>query len=265
MSDYSTVDDPMLCPVPLTSVRTKGGGAYRRFADVEDEITQILRSSDPVAQLLGSLGTCKTQTLVYFARHSLATRNLVGKLVYEIMERAAGIITKNSRGYSDTDVEIIAGGVRTHLIELLFAETPTRMSENLEIDFNGAVRQQTIKEHRQFKDIPKPGAFETASTTPDGSDPLDDRPDNTTNNPLDELIRKTSPSQFRQLLLAIKNPKHRQAFILRKLYDWPMKSADPTVRTVTRYFDLRPDQARTVQYWIDRAIKEMREAFGDLT
>ncbi|GLQ82617.1 hypothetical protein GCM10007881_61400 [Mesorhizobium huakuii] len=264
MSDSSTMDDPMLYPVPLTSVRAKGGGAYNRFRDVEEEITQILRSGDPATLLLGgSLSTCKSQTLVYFARHSGTDRHLVGQLVHEIMSRAAAIVAKNSRGFSDTDVEIIAGGVRVHLVTLLFADPSTRMSENLEVDFHGAVRQQTIKEQRPFKDVPTANKFDTASTTADGSDPLDDIPEKAASTALDELIRKTSPPQVRQLLKAIKDPKHRKAFILRKLRDWPMTSADPSMPTVTKYFGLRPEQARTVQYWIDRAIKEMREAFGE--
>lgn len=259
------MDDPMLCPVPLTSVRVNDGGAYVRFRDVEDEITQILRSGDPKFRLLGSLGTCKTQTLVYFARFFSSTnRHLAGQLAHEIMRRAAEIVAMNSRGFSNTDVEVIAGGVRTHLVALLFAETPTRMSDNLEVDFNGAVRQQTIKEQRPFKDVPKPGKFDSASSTADGSDPLEDLADGAAHNALDELIRKTSPLQFRQLLKAIKKPKHRKAFILRVLREWPMTSADPSVPSVTKHFGLRPEQARNVQYWIDRAIKEMREAFGDL-
>jgi len=260
MSDYSTVDDPMLCPVPLASVRVKSGGAYRRFLDVEDEITQILRSGDPAAQLLGSIGECKTQTLVYFARHS-ANRHLTGKLIHEITERAVKIVAKNCRGYNPTDVDAMAGEVVILLARLLIAEPPTRSSEILEIDFDGAVQQQTIKQHRKFKNVPKPGMFDSSSTT-SGTDPIDALVDQAPS-ALDELIRKTTKPQLRRLLKAIKKPKHRKAFILRVLREWPMTDADPSIPTVTAYFGLRPQQARNVQYWIDHAIKEMREALGD--
>jgi len=261
MSDFSTVDDPMLCPVPLTSVRVNDGAAYHRFPDVEAEIVQILRSGDPAAQLVGSLGEFKTQTLVYFARHT-TNRHLTGQLIHEIMERAAQIVAKNCRGYNPADVDAMAGEVRIILVRLLIAEPPTRSSENLEIDFDGAVRQQTIKQHRKFKDVPKPGKFDSASTS-SRADPIDALVDQAPN-ALDALIRKTTKPQLRRLLKAIKKPHHRKAFILRVLREWPMTDADPSVPTVTAYFGLRPKQARNVQYWIDRAIKEMREALGDL-
>lgn len=264
MSDYSTVEDPKLHPAPLTSVRVDDGSPYTRFRDVEKEITHILQSAEPAKMLIASMANFKTQTLVYFARRSGKNSHLVAKLVHEIMLRAAKVVAQTCRGYTATDVDMILGGVRVHLVPLLLPATPTRMSDNLEVDFNNAVRQQTLKEQRPFKHAPRAGKFVSASTTGDRSDPLDMVMDENASNALDELIRKTNPQLLRQLLRAIKNPKHRKAFILRKLREWPMTDEDPSKPTVTKYFGLRPEQARNVQYWIDRAIKEMREAFGEL-
>lgn len=260
MSDYSTVDDPMLCPVPLTSVRVKDGAVYHRFPDVEEEIMQVLRSENTQAQLLASLGRLKTQTLVYFTRHT-TNHHLIGQLIHEITERAVNIVAKNCRGYNPTDVDAIAGEVVINLARLLLADPPTRTSENLEVDFDGAIRQQTLKLHRKFKDVPKPGMFDSASTTTAGN-PIDALVDQAAS-PLEQLIDNTTGPQLRRLLKAIKKPKHRKAFILRVLRGWPMTDADPSIPTVTAFFGLRPQQARNVQYWIDRAIKEMREALGD--
>ena len=216
------------------------GRPYARFDDVERAIAEVLGIDPTGAILLEAPGKWKTQTFVYFARNGGRQGELRGKLVREIMTRAGEIVKWNSRGFSPTDVEVISTTVIVYLVKLLFPEKPTRMSEYLEVDFKRVIVTQTVKQHPKFKDKPKPHMVATASTTISGSDPLD------------------------KLVDAVKDESHRKAFILRKLRRWPMTHSDPSVPTVTGYFGLSPSKARTVQNWINQAIKEMREAFGEI-
>ena len=263
MSDFSTSDDLILTPAPLTMTR-EDGRPYARFDDVERAIAEVLGIDPTGAILLEAPGKWKTQTFVYFARNGGRQGELRGKLVREIMTRAGEIVKWNSRGFSPTDVEVISTTVIVYLVKLLFPEKPTRMSEYLEVDFKRVIVTQTVKQHPKFKDKPKPHMVATASTTISGSDPLDKLVDEDAESALAVMIRQASRSRLRELLGAVKDESHRKAFILRKLRRWPMTHSDPSVPTVTGYFGLRPSKARTVQNWINQAIKEMREAFGEI-
>lgn len=210
MIDSSTPDALMLRPVPLTSVRERDGRPYTRFADVEEEIAEVLQSDRSGAMLLEAPSRWKTQTLVYFARNGGKRRELTGRLVREVMTRAGKIVALNCRGFSPTDVDEIAGEVRTHLVKLILTETPTRMSEYLEIDFSGSVASQTTKQRAKLKDKPKPRMVASASTTMNDLDPLDSLVDKAAISALDELIRKTSPP-IRHSLASSTHPKASQS------------------------------------------------------
>lgn len=249
-------------PDPLTFSK-KGGEPYTRFADVEQQILEV--SVSPIGDwgeiVFGDLSRWKSQTLIYLARHATADERLFGKLIKAILARASKKLGYFTLGLDPTTVQQIDTAVSLGLTELIMAETPTKASEYLEIDFNGKVEQLVIRAKEKFDRHPAPHLVATASTS--AKDPLDAVEDAGTPDPLSALVAKTGRRTVRRLLKAVTDGRHRKAFILRKMRDWPMYNEDSMVPSVLRHFGLEPNQRRTVQYWIERAEEQMREAYGE--
>jgi RNA polymerase sigma factor (sigma-70 family) len=51
-------------------------------------------------------------------------------------------------------------------------------------------------------------------------------------------------------------PRHRTAFLLRYVAGWPIEDRDPTVRTISRLFDVH---ARTIRNWLSQVKEALRE------
>ncbi|AUW47162.1 hypothetical protein [Rhizobium leguminosarum] len=254
---------PLKSPDPLTQ-STRLGMPYARFADVERQITEIIQY--PIDKwdtiIVGNSSRWKSQTLVYLARHALDDDKAFGWLLRQVLKRASTKLGFILKGMDPTTLQQIDTTVSLQLVELIMTEVPTRASEYLEVDFNGKVKQLAIKAAAKFETHPEPYQVSTASKSANGSDPLDAVA--MPNDPYSSLATRIDQGMMRRLLKAVTDPRHRKAFILRKMRDWPMYHDDPTVPSVLRHFGLRSNQRRTVQYWIERAEKEMREAHGEL-
>ncbi|MBD9544866.1 hypothetical protein IB276_36160 [Ensifer sp. ENS04] len=249
-------------PVPLTQ-RKLSGEPYVRFADVETQITEVIQS--PVGEwpriIFRDTRRWKTQTLVYLARQSIAQEQVFGQLLSEILRRASKVLGHLDKVFDPTTLELIDAELAKMLAALIVIEIPTRTSEYLEIDFKGKVKQLAHKVVAAYKAHPAPNQILISSKHGDRPDPLEAIPSDDT--PYSLLAAKTDRGLIRRLLKAVTDDRHRKAFILRKMRDWPMYDEDSTVPSVLRHFGLRPEQRRTVQYWIERAEKQMREAYGE--
>lgn len=249
-------------PEPLTQ-RKLSGKPYVRFADVESQITEVIQS--PIGEwariIFSDTQHWKTQTLVYLARHAVAEEQVFGQLLTEILRRASKVLGYLDKVFDPTTLEVIDAELAKMLAALIVIEIPTRTSEYLEIDFKGKVKQLANKVAAAYKAHPAPNQILISSKHGDRPDPLDAIPSNDT--PYSLLAAKTDRGLVRRLLKAVTDPRHRKAFILRKMRDWPMYDDDPNIPSVLRHFGLRPEQRRTVQYWITRAEDQMREAYGE--
>nr|WP_314092331.1 hypothetical protein [uncultured Shinella sp.] len=253
---------PLKRPVPLTQ-RKLNGEPYTRFADVESQITEVIQS--PISEWarikFSDTKRWKTQTLVYLARHAVSEEQVFGLLLVEILRRASKVLGYLDKVFDPTTLEVIDAELAKMLAALIVIEIPTRTSEYLEIDFKGKVKQLANKVAGRYKAHPAPNQILISSKHGDRPDPLGAIPSDDT--PYSLLAAKTDRGVLRRLLRAVTDPRHRKAFILRKMRNWPMYDDDPNTPSVLRHFGLRSDQRRTVQYWITRAEDQMREAYGE--
>jgi hypothetical protein len=253
---------PLKCPDPLTHSKLKGP-AYARFPDVERQITEVIQHPPDTWEnlIFANVSRWKSQTLVYLIRRVTSDTRFFGRLVDVIMRRASNKLGYLSQQFDRATVEIIDAEVAEALAELIFLEVPTKASEYLEIAFDDKVKQLAARSSQRYKHHPARYSVLTESNTKNGVAPLDTVA--TANDPYSLLADRIDQGLVRRLLKAITDPRHRQAFILRKMREWPMWNADPGVPSVLHYFGLVESQRRTVQYWIERAEEEMREAYGE--
>ncbi|MBX5133310.1 hypothetical protein HJB80_11665 [Rhizobium lentis] len=253
---------PLKRPVPLTQHK-RSGAPYVRFADVESQIAEVIQY--PVSEwtriVFADAKRWKTQTLVYLSRHAMDEEQVFGPLLAEILRRASKMLGYLDRVFDPTTLEVIDAELAKMLAALIVIENPTRTSEYLEIDFKGKVKQLADKVAAAYKAHPSPNQILMSSKHGERPDPLDAIPSDDT--PYTLLAAKADRGLIRRLLRAVTDPRHRKAFVLRKMRGWPMYDEDPNIPSVLRHFGFRPEQRRTVQYWIARAEDQMREAYGE--
>ena len=260
-----TGDEPPLGPAPLTC-HALTGEPYLRHPPVEAEIREALAIAPE--DWVGSTGRSplwRLETLVHLIRLRARDNDnrLLGALTFAFLEAAKPTVERWSRGFGPADTEVIEGLVGDRLVALVLAELPTRTSEYLEIDAKTVIKQATLRVVSTFKDQPKAHAFKTAVQGEDGTLSLlvENLPGGGLD-PLEHLLAKESSQErgvFRRLLLAVTDPRHREAFILRKLRNWPYSNPDPAVPTLESRFGIGERQIRTR---INTAIAQMRAAHG---
>jgi hypothetical protein len=242
---------------PLTCCY-KTGEPYTRHDGVEAEISGALRlprEEWPRRQW-------RLETLAHLVRLCANDNDpeLFGRLTHSFLNGAKPIVDRWSRGYGTADTDEIQIEVANRLGDLLMQAPPTRISEYLEIDAATVIKQVTLRV--SGKDRPKASAFRSADRDEEGAytptveglvaEDLD---------PLEHLLAKIDAENggvFR-LLDAVTDPRHREAFILSKLYNWPLKDAPAGVPTLCSRFNKSDRQIRT---WIKTAIDQMRAAHG---
>jgi len=251
---------------PLTSC-TKTGKPYRRHVSVETEISGALAIDpehwrDPHRRP----GAWRLETLVHLIRLRAVAGDghAVGVLIAEFLARAKRTIDSRAQGYGLADSEAIELEVGDALVDLIHAPAPTRMSDYLEVDARTIIRQRTDRVVLGRKDLPKAHRFLTTDADDDGGwSPAVERLPDTALDPLQHLLEAEAPSsdaRVRRLLRAVKDPRHRKAFILQKLRGWPYDSPDPAVPTLCGLF--APVGERQIRKWIATAIAQMRAAHG---
>lgn len=251
---------------PLTC-STKSGAPYRRRDAVEMQISAALALDpqhwrDPDRRP----GPWRLETLVYLIRlrATAGDGHSVGALVAEFLAQAKRTMDRRAQGYGLADSEAIEIEVGDALVDLILAPVPTRMSEYLEVDARTMIAQRTDRVVLARRDLPKAHRFLTTEADDDGGwSPTVERLPDTALDPLEHLLEAEAPSsdtRVRRLLRAVTDPRHRKAFILKKLRGWPYDSPDSTVPTLCAHF--APVGERQIRKWIATAIAQMRAAHG---
>lgn len=252
---------------PLTCCGANGEPPFDRFTDVQREIAVLLSLSPECWPEQVEKGTrlCD-ETLVHLVRRLRAQDNKarLGPILQILMDRTARIVEHWAQGLSAAQLEGIETVVTVSIVGRLLSPEITRSSEYLEASYSTAVKNLTLKEvdkvrRRRDVDRPQPDVFND-----DGArlDPVamivDERPD-----ALDALIasREHHPT-IRELLRAVTDVRHRRAFILRKLRNWPYQPGIPPKPCLCTTFDKSERQIRS---WIATAKDQMRKAYGDRT
>jgi hypothetical protein len=248
---------------PLTC-STVTGEPYTRWTDVEAEIAAMLAlPPEEWGVHAPKHGGIKDETRVYLLKLlRVIDRNLFGPMLFTLMERAAKIVEDTAQGFSKTDLEIICDEVKDEIDRRITSSEVTRQTEILEISFKSIVERETLRAVRRRKGQSKFHAPLRTIINDDGdaidaaSLVSDDRPD-----PLAELIEagEKHPKR-REILAAVKDRRHRVAFILHELRGWPYLPGPEGQPCLCDFFNVSDRQIRT---WIGTARKQMQDALGD--
>jgi hypothetical protein len=244
---------------PLTCFR-KAGEPYTRHQAVEDEIARALGMSHTV----WCNQSWRIETLVHLIRLRRRDNNpqVLGMLTYQFLERVKPIVDRWSRGCGTADSEGIQIAVANELGDLLNKSPPSRTAEYLEVDAATVVKQATLR--AIGPDRPKAREFQSAERDDDGQYAQTvDRLASEAPDPLEQLLTKAEEEAGGALryLNAVTDPRHREAFILRYIYNWPLKDGPDGTPTLCERF--KPVSDRQIRNWINTAIKQMRAAHGE--
>jgi len=243
---------------PLTCCR-KSGEPYTRHEGVEAEIAHALGMSHTV----WCDQVWRIETLVHLIRLRRRDNDphVLGMLTYQFFQRVKPIVDRWSRGYGTADSEEIQIVVANELGDLLNEAPPSRTAEYLEVDAATIVKQATLR--AIGPDRPKAREFQSADRDEDGRyTQTVDRLGSEAPNPVQQLLAKAEEEAGGALryLNAVTDPRHREAFILRQIYNWPLKDGQDGAPTLCERF--KPVSDRQIRNWINTAIKQMRAAHG---
>lgn len=242
---------------PLTCFR-KSGQLYTRHEAVEEEIARALGMPHTV----WCDQSWRIETLVHLIRLRRRDNDphVLGMLTYQFLERVKPIVDRWSRGYGTADSEEIQISVANELGDLLNETPPSRTAEYLEIDAATVVKQATLR--AIGPDRPKARKFQSADRDEDGQyTSTVDRLASEAPDSLEQLIAEADEAAGGALeyLNAVTDYRHREAFILRHLYNWPVKDGPDGAPTLCEKFKVSDRQIRN---WIKTAIEQMRAAHG---
>lgn len=250
---------------PLTS-STEKGEPYKRRADIEAKILRALER--PLAEWAAmaaatGAGRLPDEALVFLIRAiQNGDRDLFGRLINELSRRTARIARHFVQGYDKDTTNEIIWKVEKEIIDLVLVENPSRQSEFLEIAFRTAVERRTINIVAKQKQYPQP--LRRAPAEPPEGEEEAERLTELVPGPeeiLAELEHRTRrPELIKIAVAAVKDPRHREAVILRHVHGWPITDKDPTKPTLERHFGM---SGRQIQNWITNALEAMRAAIGD--
>lgn len=243
---------------PLTCFQ-KNGEPYTRHDGVEDEIARAL-GMPPTAWCEHSW---RIETLAHLIRLRRGDNDpqVFGKLTNRFFERVKPIVDCWSKGYGVADSEEIQIAVANSLGDLLSETPPSRTAEYLEIDAATVVQQVTLRAIGTNR--PKAWKFQSTDRDEDGQyTQTVDRLESESLGPVEQLIAKEDEEAGGTLrfLDAVTDPRHREAFILFHLYNWPLKESRDGAPTLCEKFKMSDRQIRN---WINTAIKQIRAAYGD--
>ena len=242
---------------PLTCCR-KTGEPYTRHNVVEAEIARALGTAH--TEWCGQ--TWRIETVVHLIRLRRRDNDphVLGLLTHQFYERVKPIVDRWSRGFGPADSEEIQITVANRLGDLFYEGPQSRTAEYLEIDAATVIKQITLA--AIGPDRPKARDFKSADRDEGGQyTPTVDRLAADGPDPAEQLLAKAEEEAGGALryLHAVTDPRHREAFILGELYDWPLKDGPPGVPTLCERFNKSDRQIRN---WINKAIEQMRAAHG---
>ena len=255
---------------PSLTCRTLKGDLYERRPDVTTAISAALvQPPTDWPSMAGAAGEGRlpSEAVVFLARcASSIDRDVFGRLAWEISHRAARKAQRWARGFDQTTTEEIIENVERTVTNLLLAETPSRQSEFLEVEFNTAVKHFTLKAVEKRRNAPLPlTAFQLS---PDADDEDSERPT--------ELVKDegTQPDElaeelhdpvrraalFRLARRAVRDHRHYEAFVLHHGFRWPLSTGDPAKPSLEQYFGRSERQIRN---WITEAREAIHKAIGE--
>jgi hypothetical protein len=254
---------------PLTSLKLDGT-LYKRMDAVEALLAEILYY--PPSLWILKKAEFPPEVLVYLIReiwmrmirHNKAA---FGELCTELITRIIPIVRAAARGFSVNATDAILWRVEQAIFRLVFAETPSRKSEILEVAFGQAVKRHThdeVERHRRSEwGQTFSGAIEDDEDFSELDRLIESIEDHRPGPEASLLVRESGEilqKLYRRAKRAIQDPVDRKAVTLHICKDYPIESTDPTEKTVPKVLH---ESEGKVRYRVARAIQQMRKALGD--
>jgi len=191
----------------------------------------------------------RSETLVFLIRR---THRLDDHLCGQFMEHLRKRIKKQARRFctdlDQVDREEVLLAVEMKIFELLLTTKPSRRRDFLEIAFAQAIKDFTDDERVKLGNSPSGNVVDyVAAVCEDDEEEAIERPI--------EVVPAQEPEP-EETLLNLDSRKHRHRLVRKALE----AVADRRHRdTLQLYFRKDP---REIRYWLDRAMKQMRNALG---
>lgn len=273
-------DDPLRRVQPLTD--RKGGGRYERDPAAEAEIASVLSLSP--AALIARAGNrdrksadfLREETLVYFIRayHAAGKQAVVTGLTEALLARCARGIFRRLRalGLRQQDAEDAYLEVVRVVITAITDLTSGR-GDFYQVRFAKVLKGKVLtaydKQLREVERVERQVGFNAAadSTIEEVEDGEIDRSGFRTelaepSRADDELLEAEERAERRALLDAvlgaIRDPKHREAFVLHRLDGWQITANDPNEPCLVRHFKVKTP--KTIYNWIKQAEADIAAA-----
>ncbi len=182
-------------------------------------------------------------------------------------KRIAQIARDFASGFPPNIAEDLAIEIAEEVNLLIFASTPSRQSEILEVVFRSAIERRAVNKRSKIKQRLKHEVSESRIQAKDTGEDTngiiashsDGKPDPGEIALLAEA-QHLRPERIRKALAAISNPLHREAVILHHLQGWQISSTASAIPTLSTHFK---KSSRQIQNWLKAAMKQMRTALGE--
>lgn len=255
---------PMLA-IPLTRTK-KSGEPYRRPPDVEAQLETLLRAS-VAEQLTSAVATdsrapeyLKDECLVYLIREAALAEDAerYSTLMTSLLKRCTRGIERKLRalGVADDDVADVYGEIILAMMSAILAADGS--GEFYQVRFRRALRFQLLKTYDWYALRQRRAKREQPLDSLEGATDEGDEAAGTLAEVLESTDTVAEDAERRmftsQALDAIRDPRHREAFVLHHFYDWPIEAIDPREPSISQRFDRTP---RMVRNWLRTADREL--------
>ncbi len=253
-------------PIPPLLSSTKDGERYKRPAYVEAEICRML--SLPQSHWISEAEDLRSETLVFLTRwtHGIDD-DVCGELLEMLRKRTNGRARRLCSDLDQVDREEVLLGVEMKILELILTTKPSRRGDFLEVAFAQAIKEITNDQLEKLANSPSGNIVDYVAGCEDEEDQEIERPiefvPTEEPGPEDTLLnldnRKSRHRLLRKALNAVADSRNREAVIRHIGKGQPITSKQRGVESLQRYFRKDP---RQIKYWIDIALKQMRDALG---
>lgn len=251
---------------PLTRF-TKAGTPYVRPPEVESQLNEVL--GEPAAEQLarakcideGSPRFLKDECLVYLVREAWLADDLAlySELSQQLIRRCTRRIQRPLRllGVAADDLHDVYGDVITEMMTAILDDEG--LGDFYQIKFRRALRFLTLNVHGRYERQHERFLTENRLDAPHGQESEgeeDDSLEDRVRQPGDVAADAVQLLEIREALAAIRDPRHRQAFVLHHYDDWPIETQEPLAPSVSGHFQVTP---RTVNNWLRAAERDLAE------
>ena len=249
---------------------TRSGRAYHRTPEVDAQIASALRLSPSELTARAKIRDrdapefLKEEVLVYFVRlhHRAADFDTVNALSQVLLERCARRITRRLRalGLDKEDALTAYHQIVSEMIDAIIDPESDR-GEFLQVRFGRALRFRLLNVYDAWLCATKRDAQHDSLTgSVDWSSDFDE--DTSDREQLGEHLGSGEDlaldlkhrEMIQEALFAIRDERHREAFVLRHFEGWPLEADDPHGACLSRRFGV---SVKTVYNWLRTAEADL--------